>query len=51
LDSVPGIGPARRKALLMTFGDIDGLRRAEVADLTAVPGISQELAERVKAAL
>jgi excinuclease ABC subunit C len=51
LDSVPGIGPARRKALLTTFGDIDGLRRADVTDLTAVPGISQELAERVKAAL
>lgn len=51
LDSVRGIGPARRKALLTTFGDIDGLRQAAVEELTAIPGISQRLAERVKAAL
>lgn len=51
LDSVHGIGPARRKALLRTFGDIDGLRMAEVQELTAIPGITTELAERVKAAL
>lgn len=51
LDSVHGIGPARRKALLRTFGDIDGLRTAEVQELTAIPGITTELAERVKAAL
>ncbi|MFP3852689.1 MAG: excinuclease ABC subunit UvrC [Anaerolineales bacterium] len=51
LDSVRGIGPARRKALLTTFGDVEGLRQAEVDDLAAVPGISVKLAERVKAAL
>ena len=51
LDSVRGIGPARRKALLTTFGDVEGLRQAKVDDLMAVPGISEELAERVKAAL
>lgn len=51
LDSVHGIGPARRKALLRTFGDIEGLREAEVEELTAIPGITSDLAERVKAAL
>jgi excinuclease ABC subunit C len=51
LDSVRGIGPARRKALLTTFGDIDGLRRAGIDDIAAIPGISHSLAERVKAAL
>jgi excinuclease ABC subunit C len=51
LDSVQGIGPARRKALLTTFGDVDGLRKAELSELAAIPGISLELAERVKAAL
>lgn len=51
LDSVEGIGPAKRKALLTTFGDIEGLRKADLKDLVAVPGISEKLAQRVKAAL
>jgi excinuclease ABC subunit C len=51
LDSVRGIGPARRKVLLTTFGDIDGLRQADVDEIAAIPGISQALAARVKAAL
>lgn len=51
LDSIPGIGPARRKALLHAFGGLEGIRRASVEDLAAVPGISRELAERVKAEL
>jgi excinuclease ABC subunit C len=51
LDSIPGIGPARRKALLYAFGDVEGIRRAAVEQLTAVPGISRELAERVKSEL
>ncbi len=49
LDTIPGIGPARRKALLETFGDLDGIRSAAVDDIEAVPGINRELAERVKA--
>jgi len=49
LDAIEGIGPARRKALLKAFGDLDGIREADVADLTSVPGISRQLAERVKA--
>ncbi len=49
LDAVPGIGPARRKALIQTFGDIERIRQANVEDLAAIPGISTELAQRVKA--
>jgi excinuclease ABC subunit C len=51
LDSISGIGPARRKALLKTFGDIDGIRAARVEELMKIPGLSRELAERVKAEL
>jgi len=51
LDSIPGIGPARRKALLRAFGDLNALRTAETHELAAVHGISVELAERVKEAL
>jgi len=48
LDSIPGIGPARRKALLQAFGDVEAIRRAAVEQLTDVPGITRKLAERVK---
>jgi excinuclease ABC subunit C len=51
LDSIPGIGPSRRKALLRAFGDVDGIRRAGIEEITAIPGITRELAERVKSEL
>jgi excinuclease ABC subunit C len=38
LDSVPGIGPRRRKALLVAFGSLAGVRRASREELTAVVG-------------
>lgn len=47
LDDVPGIGPARKKALLQAFGSLSGIRRASVEELAAVPGISRELAVRI----
>ena len=49
LDTIQGIGPARRKALLQTFGDLDGIRSAEVEEIETIPGINRDLAERVKA--
>lgn len=51
LESVPGIGPARRRALLQSFGDLTKLKQAPVEDLAQVPGISRELAQRVKNSL
>lgn len=47
LDSVPGVGPVRRRQLLTRFGGLKGLRRASVADIAAVPGLSRPLAERI----
>jgi excinuclease ABC subunit C len=38
LDTVPGIGPRRRKALLTTFGSLAGVRRATREELSAVVG-------------
>ncbi|HET7010861.1 MAG TPA: excinuclease ABC subunit UvrC [Anaerolineales bacterium] len=49
LETIPGIGPSRRKALLRAFGDIESIRRAPIEQLAAVPGITRQLAERVKA--
>ena len=36
LDALPGIGPARRKALLKHFGSLDAIRQATVEELKAV---------------
>jgi excinuclease ABC subunit C len=52
LEEVPGIGPQRRKALLKAFNkDIEAIREATIEQLTAVPGITQEIAENIKAVL
>jgi len=51
LDAIQGIGPARKKTLIKTFGDLKGVRNASVEDIAALPGISLELAGRVKESL
>jgi excinuclease ABC subunit C len=51
LDSIPGIGPVRRRALLKYFGSVDMIRKATVVELTAVPGITPALAASVKSHL
>jgi len=51
LDAIPGIGPARRKLLLKTFNDIDGIRSATLEELIEIQGINEELAQRIKASL
>ena len=43
LDSVPGVGPVKRKALLRRFGSVEGVRRASVEEIGAVQGIGPEL--------
>ncbi len=48
LDDVPGIGPARRDALLARFSSIDELKDAEVEELAAIPGMGRGAAEAVK---
>ena len=48
LDSIPGIGPARRKALLTHFGSLADIKNASLDELTAVPGITQAVAQTVK---
>jgi excinuclease ABC subunit C len=51
LDSIPGIGPARRKTLLKQFGSVDMIKAASPDQLCAVPGITPALAESIKAHL
>ena len=51
LDSIPGIGPKRKKALLEHFGSVAGIREANVDEIARVKGITQELAENIKAGI
>jgi len=48
LDSVSGIGPKRKKALLLKFGSVKGIREADIDDIAAVPGMTRSLAQRLK---
>ncbi len=45
LETVPGLGPAKRRQLLQHFGGLQGVLRAGVADLAQVKGISTVLAQ------
>ena len=47
IERIPGIGGKRRQALLKNFGGLREVARAGVEDLTRVPGISQELAQKI----
>jgi excinuclease ABC subunit C len=47
LDEVPGVGAARKRALLAHFGSAKAVARAGLADLKAAPGISDALAETI----
>ena len=51
LDDIAGIGPGRKKALLRRFGSVRRIREASVDEVAATPGISRELAERLKSHL
>ena len=51
LDSIPGIGPAKRKALLMHFGSVDKIKEASAEELIAVPGINPTLADVIRTSL
>lgn len=47
LDGVAGLGPAKRKALLLHFGSVSGVAGADVATLAQVPGIGPTLAQLI----
>ena len=47
LDDIPGVGSARKRALLAHFGSAKAVGRANLADLRAVEGVSEGLAQKV----
>ena len=51
LDAIAGIGPARRKALLNRFGSIERIKEASLEELTAIPGVTAQVAMAIKEGL
>lgn len=51
LDAIAGVGPNRRRALLMHFGSIQGIKEATIEQLAEVKGINLQVARAVKAGL
>ncbi len=47
LDDIPGVGPARKKALMKHFAAIEDLRNAQVGEIASVPGIPRETAQEI----
>jgi len=48
LDDLPGVGPARKRALLRVFGSTRALKQASVEEIASVPGIGDALATRIR---
>jgi excinuclease ABC subunit C len=51
LDTVPGVGPKRKKALLTKFGSVRGIREASLEEIASTVGFTAALAEKVKASV
>ena len=47
LDDIPGIGPARRKALMKSFASLEEIRQAELEDLKKIPSMDEKSAKSV----
>ncbi|CUW47244.1 UvrABC system protein C [Novacetimonas hansenii] len=47
LDDIPGVGPARKRALLNRFGSARGVRQAGLGELESAPGISRDTARTI----
>ncbi|MEA4847824.1 MAG: excinuclease ABC subunit UvrC [Clostridiaceae bacterium] len=47
LDDIPGVGPARRKALLKHFGSLKNIRKASLEELEEVTGMNKKVAEAI----
>jgi excinuclease ABC subunit C len=51
LDEIPGLGSARRTALMDRFGSVTAIRKAAVSELATTPGIGEKLAETIAQSL
>jgi excinuclease ABC subunit C len=51
LDTIPGVGPKRRKALIKKFGSVRAIREASVEEIASTVGFTAALAQKVKASI
>ena len=47
LDEIEGIGPAKKKALLMKFGSVEKMGKASIEELMEVKGITKQIAKKI----
>ena len=47
LDDIPGVGPARRKALMKAYSNIADMKEASIEELEKIPGIPRAIAEEI----
>ncbi len=47
LDEIEGIGPAKKKALLMKFGSVEKMSKASLQELMEVKGITKQIANKI----
>jgi excinuclease ABC subunit C len=47
LDSIPGVGPAKRRALLQAFGSAKGVEQASIEAISSIAGIGPDLAQKI----
>jgi len=48
LDTIPGIGPKRKRALLRQFGSVTAIKEATVEELATAKGMTKSLAKKIK---
>ncbi|MCL2384094.1 MAG: helix-hairpin-helix domain-containing protein [Oscillospiraceae bacterium] len=48
LDDIKGIGEKKRQELLKKFGSVEGIKKANVLEITSIKGIKEELARKIK---
>ena len=47
IDTIPGIGPKKRKSILNKFGSIKNINKSSIEEITKIPGISEKLAKQL----
>ena len=48
LDEIDGIGETRKKLLLKEFGSVENIKNAKLEEITKIPGITLNLAQKIK---
>ena len=47
LDDIEGVGPKKKQALLLKFGDVEAIKKAKIEEITEIKGINENLAIKI----